>query len=97
MDDYIKPAYFWLSIALYISYFVAYIGVYYVEPSYIELLSRTIRLLVCGFLVVRFHPFRKTYAFQSDDARLIFASAVLLLTDLGITQLILDNTVKKII
>ena len=97
MDDYIKPAYFWLSIALYISYFAAYIGVYYVEPSYIELLSRTIRLLVCGFLVVRFHPFRKTYAFQSDDARLIFASAVLLLTDLGITQLILDNTVKKII
>lgn len=91
-----KPIYIILTFILYASYFAAYVGVYYLNPTYVNMLSRTIRLVVCLFLLQRFHPFKQSHSTNEFDVKIIFASAVLLLTDLGITQLIVDNTVKKL-
>ena len=65
------------------SYILAFLGIYYVEPTYTSHLSVAVRLLVCGFLMYRFHPFR-THELRDFDARLIFASAILIATDVGV-------------
>jgi hypothetical protein len=81
----VKHIYIIITIILWISYFAAYFGVYSVNPSYITNLSICLRLLVCGFLIYRFHPFR-THHLESDDGRIIFGSAVIILTDMGIAE-----------
>ncbi len=89
----VKYFYIIITIILLISYFIAYFGIYYVNPSYISYLSICLRLLVCGFLIYRFHPFRKHHL-ESDDSRIIFGSAVIILTDMGITETVRDWIIK---
>ncbi len=78
----VKHTYTAIMVFLWISYILSYFGVYYVNPQYTSYLSLALRLLVCGFLIFRFHPFQ-THELRDFDARLIFASAVIILTDVG--------------
>ena len=78
----VKHTYIVIMVFLWVSYILSYLGVYYVNPQYTSYLSLALRLLVCGFLIFRFHPFR-THELRDFDARLIFASAVMILTDVG--------------
>ena len=80
----VKHTYIAIMVFLWVSYILSYLGVYYVNPQYTSYLSLALRLLVCGFLIFRFHPFR-THELRDFDARLIFASAVMILTDVGAT------------
>lgn len=95
--DTIKNPIFSISIAvLYISYFLLYFGVFYLDKTYITLLSQGIHLFVCLFLLIRFHPFRK-HEINEFDSRIIFSSALILLTNLGITEYLkqfIQKTVK---
>lgn len=86
-----KPAYIAMMTLLYICYFVIYVGVFYIDPAYIDTLSKCIRIFICVFLIYKFHPFRH-HRLQDFDAQLIFASAILILTDMGITQYMVDLT-----
>jgi hypothetical protein len=78
----VKHTYIAIMVFLWVSYILSYLGVYYVNPQYTSYLSLALRLLVCGFLIFRFHPFR-THELREFDARLIFASAIMILTDVG--------------
>jgi hypothetical protein len=40
---------------------------------------------VCLFLIIRFHPYRK-HELRNFDAKIIFASAILLLTNTGLSK-----------
>jgi hypothetical protein len=80
-----KPTYIAMITLLYICYFAIYAGLFYVNPEYIQTLSKSIRIFVCAFLIYKFHPFRQ-HRLVDFDAQLIFASALLILTDMGITQ-----------
>lgn len=85
-----KPAYIAMSIILYICYFAIYAGLFYVDTAYVDILSKSIRIFVCAFLVYKFHPFRQ-HRLLDFDAQLIFASAGLILIDMGVTQYLLEK------
>jgi|AACY02.14.fsa_nt_gi hypothetical protein len=85
-----KPTYVAMSTLLYICYFLIYAGLFYVNPLYLDTLSKSIRIFVCMFLIYKFHPFRQ-HKLVEFDAQLIFASAILILTDMGITQYLLEK------
>jgi hypothetical protein len=89
-----KPAYIGMTVLLYASYFAAYAGVYIVNPRYVDLLSRALRLFICMVLMVRFHPFQQQHTLKEFDAKIIFASAILILTDLGITQFVVRTATQ---
>jgi len=93
--EYIKePIYLAMAFTLYALYFSIYVGVFYVNPRYIETLSYAIRLFVCTILVFKFHPFRE-HKLKHYDSQIIFASAVLILTDMGITQYVVRTISSK--
>jgi len=84
-----KPVYVAMIVLLYSCYFLIYIEFFYINPEYIKNLSIAIRLFVCAFLLYKFHPFREHKLSHFDD-KLIFASAILILTDMGITQYVVN-------
>ncbi len=81
---------------LYVLYIGIYFGLTFADPRYVTILSKLIRLFVCMFLIIRFHPFKETHALREFDEKIIFASAILLLTDLGITQYVVSNVKKRV-
>jgi hypothetical protein len=80
-----KPTYIVMITLLYICYFAIYAGLFYVNPVYVYTLSNSIRIFICMFLIYKFHPFRQ-HKLLEFDAQLIFASAMLILADMGVTQ-----------
>jgi hypothetical protein len=80
-----KPLYFSLIFLIYFSYFLIFAGLYYVNTNYIHIFSILLQIFVCAFLIIRFHPFRK-HELREFDASIIFASAILLLTNAGLTE-----------
>jgi hypothetical protein len=89
-----KPVFVGIMATIYFLYFCLYIGITFINPNYVQLLSKFIRLFVCMFLIIRFHPFKRSHVLRDFDEQLIFTSAIFLLTDLGITQYI-TNYVKR--
>ena len=86
LDQHKVNIYIWLFVILYILYFVAFFGIWYINPSYIQVIDSFLQIYVALFLMVRFNPFTK-HEFRPYDDRLIFGSAFLLLTNAGITSL----------
>lgn len=75
-----KPVYYFLFFLLYLLYFALFFGIFYVNPSYIRILTGIIHVIVCLFLLIRFHPFRK-HELKEFDSKVIFASAIILFTN----------------
>jgi hypothetical protein len=67
-----------------------FLGVVYVNPSYVETVSSIIRVCMCIVLMIRFHPFTKP-ELKKYDRELIFTAAIILLTNEGITKYIIAN------
>lgn len=67
------------------SYLLALFGIIWIDPVHINKLNIFAQIFVCGFLIYRFHPFR-SHELRKYDSRIIFWSALLLLSNLGITQ-----------
>jgi hypothetical protein len=57
-----------------------------INPVFIKYLQAFIQSFIAFFLIYRFHPFKKDYSFNKNDNYFIFGSALVLLTNLGITQ-----------
>uniref|UniRef100_A0A6C0JWE1 Uncharacterized protein n=1 Tax=viral metagenome TaxID=1070528 RepID=A0A6C0JWE1_9ZZZZ len=70
--------------------FFIFIGVLYVNPNLVETISNSVRLFVCLFLLIRFHPFRK-YILHKYDGQVIFTAALFLLTNEAIEKYILSK------
>ena len=97
LDKIKKPLYLLLIFLLYFSYFLIFAGLYYVNTKYIQIFSILLQIFICVFLIIRFHPFRK-HELREFDATIIFASAILLLTNAGLTEFAkkdLEAIVKK--
>lgn len=71
-----------LPILLTIAYGLIFIGVIYINPEYLYNFKTIMQLIVCIFLIYRFHPYRK-HVLQEYDARIIFSSAMFLLVNIG--------------
>jgi len=75
------------DIALYLSY-ILYIVVYLrIGPSkkYQELLENIMKYYVIAFLLIKFNPFTKS-KFTEFDRKIVFSSAIFLLTTTTISQ-----------
>ena len=95
-----KSLYYSISILLYISYLAIFLGIYAINPEYLQAAINILEFLICLILIVRFHPFQ-TARLERYDQQLIFLSATILLTNLGITNYIVSkvkntNTAKYI-
>jgi hypothetical protein len=95
LDTVKKPVYMTSILFIYISYFLIFFGIFYINKTYIDLFSNLLLTFVCLFLIVRFHPFRK-HELRDFDSTIIFGSAILLLTNAGLTKIFVDD-VKYVI
>ena len=77
----------YISMLLLIIYIMSYIGLLYVSPDYINSLTIGVNTFVCLFLLYKFNPFRE-HTLNKYDGKIIFASALFMLTNLGITEII---------
>ena len=95
----ITPYFLRTLLLLHASLFFIFIGAVYINPELVELISNTVRLFVCLFLLFRFHPFKK-YTLHKYDGDVIFTAALFLLTNEIIEKYILtykNNPEKSVI
>ena len=64
----------------YVLYFIAFFQIQYYNPEYLDILQTIIKYYVIIFLLIKFHPFSKSSQFSSFDRRIVFSSAIFLLT-----------------
>ena len=82
VTDIIGKYYGILPMILLISYGLIFIGVIYINPEYLYLFKTMMQVLVCIFLIYRFHPYRN-HVLQKYDAKIIFSSAMFLLVNIS--------------
>ncbi len=83
-----------VSISFYILYFGILSGVFYFNVTYLNAFKLLIHGFICLFLLIRFHPFRE-HSVTKHDARIIFASAVILMLNTGIIEYINTKIVEN--
>ena len=89
-----KSLYYGTTFLLYASYLAIFFGIYAINPKYLQAAIHVLETVICLVLIWRFHPFQNTVRLEKYDQNLIFLSATILLTNLGITNYIL-STVKN--
>ena len=80
--DTIRLPYLAMMAISHIVYFIAFFGIRLMEDSYIHLLNIFTQTFIVGFLLFRFHPFRKEFVVKPVDLNIVFGSAILLTTNL---------------
>lgn len=86
LDNITKP-FVYISRFLLFLYIMIYIGVISYVPSYIRTLTTGLNIFICLFLIYKFNPFRE-HTLNKNDGKIIFASALFMLTNLGLTEII---------
>lgn len=80
--------YFFMLYFLHFLYILLFAGFEMYEVSeYIDVLNFYFRMYICLFLIVRFNPFRKFHSFSEFDRQVVFTSALLILTTIGVTKI----------
>lgn len=74
-----------VSIIFYLLYFGTLSGIIFFNADYLNTFKIIMHSFICLFLLLRFHPFRE-HTVSKYDARIIFASAVILLLNTGIVE-----------
>ena len=82
ITDMIGKYYGLLPTVLLISYGLIFMGVIYINPEYLYRFKTMMQVLVCIFLIYRFHPYRN-HVLQKYDAKIIFSSAMFLLVNIS--------------
>lgn len=90
LDEVKIPIYRTIMVITHIAYAFALFGIIMIDPIHVNKLNIFAQLFVCGFLIIRFHPFR-SHELRKYDSQIIFGSALFLLANLGITQYFLYN------
>jgi hypothetical protein len=85
------------TVLLYVVYFSLFFGIYTFNADYVRYLSIFVHTIICVFLIVRFNPLQTNIVFQPHDAKIIFASAMLLLTNIVATEIGLGTFTKRMI
>jgi hypothetical protein len=83
----LKPMFVITLTSIYICYGLLILGVSLVSPSFIHYLNEIIKIIICSYLMLMYHPFRKE---AGPDNRIIFSAALFLLTTTGISSIILS-------
>lgn len=86
IESNLKPTYMFLITVLYISYILLFLGISYIAPQYIRLISNSIHVLLAIILIIKFNPFRANNVIVPSDSAMIFGAAVFILINVGITE-----------
>lgn len=88
----IQEQVFIISVFLsYCLYIIVSLGIYYLNPIYLNILNEFIRIYVCFFLIIRFNPFKKEIILTSLDKRIAFSAGVILFTTNFLSKLLNGN------
>lgn len=82
-----------VSIFFYLLYFGVLSGLLFFNIDYLNVFKILIHSFICIFLLVRFHPFREHFV-NVYDARIIFASAIILLINTGIIEYVNSKMIE---
>ena len=82
VTDTIGKYYGILPTILLIAYGLIFMGVIYINSEYLYMFKTMMQVLVCIFLIYRFHPYRN-HVLQKYDAKIIFSSAIFLLVNIS--------------
>jgi hypothetical protein len=82
-----RSSYFML-LCFNIIYFATLFGVIFINPTYINRFNICVHTLLCLFLIYRFNPLRKNIEINKYDQIIVFSSAVFLLLNLGIVEIV---------
>ena len=86
----------YITSLLLLIYLVTYMGVLYINPDYINKLTFGVNIFICIFLLYKFNPLRE-HTLNKFDGKIIFASALFMLTNLGINEIIKNYIYRAII
>jgi len=91
-----KPLYLVTMGLVYIGYIILFLGISYISPNYIRVISNITYACIGLVLMYKFNPFRESTTVGEYDSKLIFISALFILFNLGVTEFALAffNTVK---
>ena len=82
VTDIICKYYGVLPTILLIAYGLIFMGVIYINSEYLYMFKTMMQVIVCIFLIYRFHPYRN-HVLQKYDAQIIFSSAMFLLVNIS--------------
>lgn len=91
LDYVVGPIYFWLLLLIYACYISAALGLWYVYPEYVHILTTGMQIFVAIVLLIRFNPFRPQLPIHHVDKQLIVASACMLLVNAGLAGALLPK------
>lgn len=77
---------------------ITFFGIQIFQDEWLYNINTGIRIAVCILLLLKFHPFRE-HEFKQSDSTLIFSSAIFLLFNLSIIEIVksyTDNIRKQI-
>ena len=90
-----KPIYIYSVIIAHIIYLSIALGLVIIKKDYINYLNVFTQSFVAVFLILLFHPFRK-HEYREGDGILLFGAGIFLLTNIGITNILLDKITNNI-
>lgn len=82
---------------IYTLYLVSIVGIAYIDPEYAKVLNTWLRTFIAFVLILRFNPLRKNVSFTTNDQTLVFASAVYLLSNDQILDIVTRMFVTPVI
>jgi hypothetical protein len=88
LEDKVGMSSYFLLVAFNIVYFGALLGVVLINTAYINTFNIIVHIVLCLFLMYRFNPMHKNIVIKEYDKVIIFSSALFLLLNLGIVEII---------
>ena len=95
LDKVKTPFYIYSVVAANVIYILVAFGLVAFNKSYVHILNIFTQLFVALFLIYRFHPYRE-YEYRENDNILLFGAGIFLLTNIGVTNLLLNYMVMFI-
>lgn len=92
-----KPLYLISSGFIFIGYITMFLGVSFISPKYIRMMSNITYVCIALLLLYKFSPLQQVTAVTENDSKLISLSASFILFNLGVTEYALSffDTVKN--
>ena len=94
LEDKVGISSYLLLVIFNVLYFGALAGVVYINTAYIDVFNVIVHTILCLFLMYRFNPMHKNIVIKDYDKVIIFSSALFLLLNLGIVEVVKNMFTK---
>ena len=93
-----RPTFLFTMGITYLTYIFIFLGISYILPTYIRVISNFMHVVICLFLIYKFNPLRSKQQLTEYDNYFIFFSAFFILISMGLTEFALAffNTLRSV-